>query len=280
MEKIARYEKILNDYDEMSSVIIEDLNRLKKEYAVKRKTSLENAEEIVLKEKKIEEQEVVFLMDRFGYAKTVDASVYERNKEAADAENRYVIRCMNTGKICLFTGQGRMHQIKVMDLPHGRFRDKGQPVDNVSNFDSTKEDIVFLVQEDLLGEEKLLFVTKDGMIKLVDGKEFIVSKRTTAATKLQDEDELRTVCPVQGADYVVLQTVNGYFLRFPAGEVSEKKKGAIGVRGIRLQKKDEVEAAFVFSEGEDIRAVYKEKEVVLNRLRIGKRDTQGVKQRT
>ncbi len=280
VEKIARYEKILNDYDEMSSVIIEDLNRLKKEYAVKRKTSLENAEEIVLKEKKIEEQEVVFLMDRFGYAKTVDASVYERNKEAADAENRYVIRCMNTGKICLFTGQGRMHQIKVMDLPHGRFRDKGQPVDNVSNFDSTKEDIVFLVQEDLLGEEKLLFVTKDGMIKLVDGREFIVSKRTTAATKLQDEDELRTVCPMQGTDYVVLQTVNGYFLRFPAGEVSEKKKGAIGVRGIRLQKKDEVEAAFVFSEGEDIRAVYKEKEVVLNRLRIGKRDTQGVKQRT
>src|SRR5699024_2572156 len=61
VEKIARYEKILNDYYEMSSVIIEDLNRLKKEYAVKRKTSLENAEEIVLKEKKIEEQEVVFL---------------------------------------------------------------------------------------------------------------------------------------------------------------------------------------------------------------------------
>ena len=57
-----------------------------------------NAEEAVFEEKKIEEQEVVFLMDRFGYARTVDPSVYERNKEAADSENKYIVSCMNTGK--------------------------------------------------------------------------------------------------------------------------------------------------------------------------------------
>ena len=42
-------------------------------------------------------------MDRFGYAKTVDISVYERNKEAADSENKYIVHCMNTGKLCVFT---------------------------------------------------------------------------------------------------------------------------------------------------------------------------------
>ena len=52
-------------------------------------------------EKKVEEQEVVFLMDRFGYARTVDTNTYARNKEAADAENKYVISCLNTGKICM-----------------------------------------------------------------------------------------------------------------------------------------------------------------------------------
>ena len=84
LKNIARYEDILNNYDSMSEVIMDDLDALKKEYAVKRRTVIENAEEAVFEEKKVEEQEVVLLMDRFGYAKTVDVSTYERNKEAAD----------------------------------------------------------------------------------------------------------------------------------------------------------------------------------------------------
>ena len=82
-----------------------------------------------------------------------------------------------------------------------------------------------------------------------------------------------------GQDFAVLQTENGYFLKFPAEDVSEKKKGALGIRGIRLQKKDAVESAYVFAEGTETKAVYKEKEISLNRLKTGKRDTSGVKQR-
>ena len=58
-------------------------------------------------------------MDRFGYAKTVDVATYERNKEAADAENKWIVNCINTGKLCVFTNTGKMHQIKVLDLPYG-----------------------------------------------------------------------------------------------------------------------------------------------------------------
>ena len=133
VKNIARYEDILNNYDSMADVIIEELDSYKKEYGKKRRTVVENAEEAVFEEKKIEEQEIVFLMDRFGYAKTVDTSVYERNREAADNENKYVVRCLNTGKICLFTDGGKMHQVKVPDLPYGKFRDKGTPIDNASN---------------------------------------------------------------------------------------------------------------------------------------------------
>ena len=86
--------------------------------------------------------EVVFLMDRFGYARTVDTSVYERNKEAADAENKYVLSVMNTDKISILTDSGRQHLIKVLDLPYGKFRDKGKPIDNLCNYDSTKEQAV------------------------------------------------------------------------------------------------------------------------------------------
>ena len=99
LAKIARYEDILNNYDSMAAVIMEDLDRIKKEFARNRRTVVENAEEAVFEEKKVEEQEIVFLMDRFGYAKTVDVSTYERNKEAADNENKYILHCMNTGRI-------------------------------------------------------------------------------------------------------------------------------------------------------------------------------------
>ena len=133
LKNIARYEDILNNYDSMAEVIMEELDSYKKEFGRKRRTVVENAEEAVFEEKKVEEQEVVFLMDRFGYAKTVDMAVYERNKEAADSENKYIVHCMNTGKLCIFTDTGKMHQVKVLDLPYGKFREKGTPIDNVSN---------------------------------------------------------------------------------------------------------------------------------------------------
>ena len=279
LKNIARYEDILNNYDSMAQVIIEELDACKKEYGRKRRTVVENAAEAVFEEKKIEEQEVVFLMDRFGYARTVDPSVYERNKEAADSENKYIVHCMNTGRLCAFTDKGKMHQIRVLDLPCGKFRDKGTPIDNVSNYFSSEEQIIMICDAEQMRFSQLLFATAQGMIKKVDGKEFQVSKRTIAATKLQEEDVLVSVQVITENQHIVLQTRNGYFLRFPASEVPEKKKAAIGVRGIRLQKKDVLENVYLFQEGTETKVTYGKKTVTLNRLKTAKRDGTGTKTR-
>ena len=279
LKNIARYEDILNNYDSMCNVIIEELDGIKKEYGTKRRTVVENAEEAVFEEKKVEEQEVVFLMDRFGYAKTVDMAVYERNKEAADSENKYIVHCMNTGKLCIFTDTGKMHQVKVLDLPYGKFREKGTPIDNVSNYTSSEEEIVMICDAEQMRFAKLLFATAQGMIKRVDGKEFQVAKRTIVATKLQEDDRLVSVKVVNETQNLVLQTRNGYFLRFPAADVPEKKKAAVGVRGIRLQKKDELEHTYLFEEGTETKVTYGEKTVTLNRLKAAKRDGVGNKTR-
>ena len=279
LKNIARFEDILNNYDSMAGVIIEELDSFKKEYARKRRTVIENAEEAVYEEKKIEEQEVVFLMDRFGYAKTVDTSVYERNKEAADSENKYVVHCMNTGKLCIFTDSGRMHQVKVLDVPYGRFRDKGTPIDNVSNYSTSDEQIIMVCDAEQMRYAYLLFATAQGMIKKVEGTEFQVTKRTIAATKLQDGDSLISVKVLNDSQHAVLQTRNGYFLRFPAVDIPVKKKAAVGVRGIRLQKKDELENVYLFEEGTETKIHYNEKEVTLNRLKQAKRDGAGTKYR-
>ena len=279
LKNIARYEDILNNYDSMAGVIMEEMDAFKKEYGRKRRTVIENAEEAVFEEKKIEEQEVVFLMDRFGYAKTVDTSVYERNKEAADSENKYVVHCMNTGRLCIFTDTGKMHQVKVPDVPYGRFRDKGTPIDNISNYSTSEEQIIMVCDAEQMRFSYLLFATAQGMIKKVEGTEFQVTKRTIAATKLQEGDSVIAVNVVNDMHNIVLKTRNGYFLRFPAADVPVKKKAAVGVRGIRLQKKDELEHVYLFEEGTESKIRCGEKDVALNRLKLAKRDGTGTKYR-
>ena len=189
LENIAKYEDILEHRSSMAKVIIKELTAFKKAYGKERKTVIDNLKEAVVAAKKIEEQDVVFLMDRFGYAKIVDVSVYERNKEAANAEYKHIFTCKNTDKICIFTDKGQMHLLKVLDLPYGKFRDKGTPIDNLCNYDSKEENVVYLAGLEHVSSHRMLFGTKYAMIKVVDGMEFVVAKKTTAATKLGEEDE-------------------------------------------------------------------------------------------
>lgn len=280
LANIARYEDILENHASMSKVIIKELDAVKKEFSVSRKTVIENAAEAVFEEKKIEEQEVVFLMDRFGYAKTIDTVTYERNKEAADTENKYVISCMNTDKICVFTNRGRLHLVKAIDIPFGKFRDKGIPIDNLGNYDSSDENIVFVNSLEYVKQKKLLFATKAGMLKQVAGCEFDASKRTVAATKLQEEDQLLFIEAVpEETAYIVLQSQSGTFLKFLLEEVPEKKKSAIGVRGMKLVKEDFVEAVYIITAAMENSITYKEREIVLQKLKSAKRDTRGTKLR-
>ncbi|MCM1063732.1 MAG: DNA topoisomerase 4 subunit A [Eubacterium sp.] len=277
MANIYRYEDILDRRDSMAQVIMNELDGYKKEYGRKRRTVIENAEEAVYKEKEVEEMEVIFLMDRFGYAKIIDMPTYERNREAADGENRFVVTCKNTGKVCLFTDTGQLHTIKVMDLPFGKFRDKGTPIDNVSNFNSEKEEIVYIASQTDLNLRQLVFVTAQSMLKIVDGGEFDVAKRTVAATKLAEGDSVVSVTTLSEQRNIILQTKEGYFLRFLIEEIPEKKKGAVGVRGMKLSAKDVVEAVYYTKVIDNEEIVYKEKHITLNDLKLAKRDGKGTK---
>jgi DNA gyrase subunit A len=104
-------------------------------------------------------------MDRFGYSKTIDVSSYERNTEAIQAENKTILRCMNTDRLCIFTDKGNLHLVKVLDVPFAKFRDKGKPIDNLGNYSSKEEDIVLVCSFGRLKGGKLLFTTKNGMMK-------------------------------------------------------------------------------------------------------------------
>ena len=279
MKNIECYQDILENYDSMAGVITKELDSIKKEYGTPRKTAIENGEEAVYEEKKMEEMEVCFLMDRFGYMKLIDKAAYERNKEAAHGENKFVFTCMNTDKICIFTDAGKMHTIKAADIPMGRFRDKGVPADNLSNFDSGAEQMLYVAPVSRIGQSKLLFVTEMSMCKLVDGAEFNVSKRTIASTKLTEGDKLIFVAPADEMEHVVLQSAGGSFLRFLKQEVASMKKTAVGVRGMKLAEGDKLEHAYLLEGHKEYAISYGNKEYPLHKVRLGKRDTKGIKPR-
>ena len=277
MANIYRYEDILSRKDSMAQVLLNELDRIKKENSRPRRTVIENGTEAVYVENKIEEMDVMFLMDRFGYSKTIDMNTFERNKDTVLSENKYIFKCSNLGKICIFTNTGQLHTVKVTDLPFSKLRDKGIPIDNVSNYDSSKEEILFMTGQTELNLYRVLFVTKQSMMKIVDGGEFDVNKRTVMATKLQDDDCLVSVTLFQDQKHIILQTKEGYFLRFQVDEIPEKKKAALGVRGMKLTKDDYIEAVHYTNSLSSGSISYKDKLIDLNRVKAAKRDGKGTK---
>ena len=283
VSKIAEYEDILNNPDSMRNVMKKDLAAIKKEYQKKRKTAIEDGAEAVYEEEPVKEEQVYFVMDRFGYAKTLDKAVYQRNQENLPKDYKYIVPCMNTDKICIFTDTGVLHQIKVLDIPAGKYKDKGTPIDNLGNYDSADEAITAVLAAQDVIHASLLFATEQGMLKIVSGSEFQVTKRTVSATKLSDGDALLSVKPLKteggtaALDMVILETKEGIFLRFSLEEVPEKKKGAVGVRGIKLSK-DDILLHIYLMESDDITSIdYKGKRLDFNKLKLARRDTKGSK---
>ena len=279
LTNIFKYEDILARRDAMAQVIMNDMDDFKKQYKRDRRTTIENAEEAVFEEAKRQELDVYFLLDRFGYAKSIDEATFERNKEAALSENRFVFKCKNTGKVCLFTDKGQLHTIKLMDVPFGKFRDKSVPVDNISTYSMEKEQIVYAASQSDLNLYRVMFFTAQGMCKVVDGGEFDVAKRNVAATKLQDDDAVVCVEVLKEQKTVVMQSKDGYFLRMNIEEIPEKKKAAIGVRGIKLKDGDTLEAVYCLNYNDPRTIDYKSKQLELNKIKLGKRDGNGVKVR-
>jgi len=277
LKKIAEYTDILNNRATMAKVIINELTEFKKNYSRDRRTVIDNVEEAVVEEKPIEVIDVAVLIDRFAYARVIDMSTFERNKDTAEAESKQIIFCKNVDKLALFTNTGDAHFIKVLDLPYGKFRDKGSPIDNFSNFDASKEKCLYIEAVSNLLNNKLLFGTKESNLKQVDGSEFDVTRRTIAATKLNDKDEVVVVSIVKDSDTFVMQSKKDMFLRVSVADIPEKKKGAVGVRGMKLAKGDELVAIHVLKDGENIDVKVGGKDIALNRLHIGSRDTKGVK---
>ena len=280
LANIETYTDILNNYDSMADVIIRDLRAFRKEFARPRKTVLEDAKEAAVEEKKQEDLPVVFLMDRFGYAKTVDEAVYEKGRESTDAEYRFILHTSTGSRLCIYTSSGQQHILKVRDVPFGKLKDKGVPIDNLCNYDSSCEFFVNVLPMDMVASAILLLVTENGTVKRTEGKEFDVSRYTVQAIPLSEGDRLLTVFPVPEDLHVVLQSRNNYFLRLPVSDIPVQKRAASGVRGIKLSGQDRLDACSPVDEQHPVLEDSSGKEVVLSRLKVGSRGSAGTRRKS
>ena len=275
---IYRYEDILENRSAMTKVIRSELLSFKKKYGVPRRTEIIQGQEAVFVAPDAnQDRELIFVMDRFGYVKTMETALFSRNEAAVREASAYCFPCRSSGRICLFTKEGRLYTLRTSDIPAGKMRDKGVPVDNISNYDTTKEEIVYAAAQETIRLEKVLFVTQKGFVKSVPGTEFDVSKKTVAATKLADEDNILFISEIKDAEFIVLQTAKGMFLRFEIGDIPEQKKTAQGVRGIRLADQDFVENVWLLSRGQKAVINIHDKEIDISKLKLSKRDAKGTK---
>ena len=285
LKAIKKYKDLLAKPASMKKAISGELDEIAEKYGQERRTEITDAAAAVFTAKPVEEMDVYFVMDRFGYARTIDTSTYERNRETIEGDEaafRSVFLTKNTGRIGIFTNTGMLHIIRVMDLPMTKLRDKGVPIDNLSKYDSSKENFVYIDDLDNIVNAKLLFVSRQAMMKLVEGSEFdVMTKRTVAATSLGDGDELFRVKAYDEENdrQVLLQTEGGFFIRFAISEIPEKKKGAVGVRGMKLGNGDRLEELYFMNFADERVIEYKGKQMALTHVKLSKRDGKGTKVR-
>ena len=248
LEKIRRYEKILKSEKELLKVIRQDLEEIRKNYSLERRTEIIDAEEAVYEEAPEVILPVLFTMNRFGYCKMYDLPFYEKNREAVQEEARQMVFCMSNSRICIFTDIGNCHQLKMKDVPLSKLKDKGVPIDNISNYDSASEEILLIDSFENLKDKILLFATSHAMIKRVEASEFDSVKKTIAATKLAEGDKLLHIGEVRGTDTVLI-TSEKNVLRFRTEEISLYKKTSVGVRGMKLEDGETVVSVVDFDPG-------------------------------
>ncbi|MDF2514597.1 MAG: hypothetical protein K0S04_4463, partial [Herbinix sp.] len=279
LNSIEEYKKILGDNKELYKVIKSKLKEYKKIFHTERKTMLANATiKDYVEEVKIED--LYIMMDRFGYTKSVDVASYSRASEDNLKDYVTIIQMKNTDRLCLFTAEGNMYQVKAENIPRCKMKDKGVLIHNLCKLN--KENIILATSFEQLFESQLLFTTKLGFIKQVSGAEFETNRSQIASSKLEDKDELISINVLSAGEVlagnlkVIILTEKGLSLGFMLSEVSELKKTSRGVKAITLEKNDVVCYANALDPNTE-NFIYKDKALSVKKVRNRKRGDKGQK---
>ena len=279
LKSIEDYEKILHNKKELHKVIKKRLKEYKKQFSRPRRTRLmamTNQDYI----EEFKEEDLVILIDKFGYTKCIDSNSYSRMSEENQKEFQHIISMKNTDKLCLFTMQGNMYQIKASAIPRCRARDKGVLLQSLCKLG--QEEIILYTNFETLFESQLLFVTEHGYIKKVSGAEFESVRSVIASTKLEKEDKLAGLAMLSAKETlennhkIILITKKKLTLGFSLEEVPEMKKSGRGVKAIQLNDGDIIDFTICVSLTQES-FLFHEKKYPVKKIKMRKRGAKGEK---
>ncbi len=262
-KKIAKYEKLLQSPAAMKKQMVSDIEELKKNYAIPRRSVIKDLGEVEVAKEQVVATEETILLDRFFYIKSAPRAVFEKNQEVA---RKFDLNVMSTDRIAIFDSEGMVHIIKVADIlkkqtkkdKKFRITDKGIQIFefcgmshdadviamfNVSEMNpagNTDSKTAMDIIEACKGQaprKNLVFVTAEGKAKRVKAELFDTSRKTAQAIKAD------VVYVGYEGEYIVAETEGGYSIKVRSEEIPEQGKGAGGVQLISLRRGDKVSAA-------------------------------------
>ncbi len=250
---IKGLEAILSDEEKLKSVMKEELRRVKKEYAVPRKTEIKDeiTEIKIDMVKMIPKEDTIVIVTSEGYIKRVSLRSYDENSLTGLKEGDYIIgkyKMTTLDTLILFTDLGNYLYIPVHEIPDLKWKEIGKHVSNLIAIKPEENIIYSMPVYDFNTDKNITMFTKDGMIKrskLIDFKATRYSK-PIMAIKLKENDKLINV--VDSNDpYVFISTNNGYGLTYNVEEVPVTGLKASGVKSITL-KNDTVVSGHLYND--------------------------------
>src|SRR3990167_992823 len=233
------------------SKIEEELKELKKII-----NYLESLLKDVMKILKVIKDEILYLKEKYGDERRTKV-IKSRPGEITDEqliENKEVIVVMTQDYMLFFTNQGRIFQTRVWDVPLGTRTSKGKAIVNLLTLRPEENVTSILTFGTAETEEKELYIlmaTKKGTVKKTAFTQFAnIRNNGIVAIKLDKGDELLWVKLTNGKKNVILTTRDGKAIVFKEQEIRPTGRASMGVRGINIEKDNEVTSADAFGDSE------------------------------
>jgi len=250
LKDIEYYTSILGSRSIMMGVIRDELNEVKEKYGDERRTEIVAAAGEFNMEDLIPDSETVVTITHNGYIKRtlLDNFVAQKRggkgksgaKSKGDDFAERMLVTTNHAKVFFFTNTGKIHFLKVYEIPESARDTKGRHLSNLLTFDKEENlaSVVTLSEED---NDKYLFMsTKLGVVKKTPVMDFKSGRSGMIALKLRDGDEIMAADVTTDNDSIFLATRNGKTIQFSSLDVRAMGRAATGVRGINLEDADEV----------------------------------------
>lgn len=251
IKKIELYESILKSEKKVLQIIKEELLKLKEKYGDERRTDIVGEVEELEVEDLIAEEDVVITISHSGYIKRLPVSGYRRQrrggkgvtgaevKEEDFVEHLFIASTHE--HILFFTNQGRVHWLKVYDVPQAGRQAKGKAIINLLELQQGEAITAFVPVKEFKEGHSLIMATKQGVIKKTELSAYSRPRKGgIIGITLEKGDELIGVVPTDGKKEILLATKEGKAIRFPETQVRDMGRSAKGVKGVTLGKKDEV----------------------------------------